>query len=101
MAEQTQSAFYGREGGSAVNSRQSTVTSLQSTVSSPQSYIELGIPEEWVAVLQELGYDSIAKLAEVEKHTKLHQELMGFRKKKKLDIGTVSPEEVREWLEKL
>ncbi|UCG28204.1 MAG: hypothetical protein JSV24_02265 [Bacteroidales bacterium] len=70
-------------------------------MSSEQEYINLGIPEEWIPVLQELGYDSIAKLAEVEKHTKLHQEIMGFRKKSKLEIGTVTPEEVGSWLEKV
>ncbi len=59
-----------------------------------QVYIDLGIPEEWVPVLMELGFDSIAKLAEVVKHTKLHQEMMGYRKKNKLEIGTVTPEEV-------
>ncbi len=40
-------------------------------MSSEQEYVELGIPKEWVTVLQELGYDSIAKLAEVEKPGKL------------------------------
>lgn len=74
--------------------------SRQSAVDSPQSYIELGVPEEWIEPLQELGYDSIEKLAEVEKYTKLHQEMMGYRKKNKLEIETVSPEEVREWIEK-
>jgi hypothetical protein len=35
----------------------------------------------------------------VEKHTRLHQEMMGFRKKNKLDIRTVTPEEVKAWIE--
>jgi len=69
--------------------------------SSLQEYTDLGIPEEWVTVLQKLGYTTIKKLKEVEKFTKLHQEMMGFRKKNQLDIGTVTPDEVREWLQKL
>ena len=64
-------------------------------------FIELGVPEEWIEPLQELGYETVEKLAEVEKFTKLHQEMMGYRKKNKLEIGTVSPEEVGKWLEKL
>jgi len=58
-------------------------------------------PEKWVPVLQELGYETVEKLGEVEKYTKLHQEMMGFRKKNKLEIRTVTPDEVRDWLEKL
>jgi len=74
--------------------------SRQSAVSSQQEYTELGVPEEWIPVLQDLGYTTVEKLKEVEKHTKLHQEMMGYRKKNKLEIGTFTPEEVREWLEK-
>ncbi|MEA1898754.1 MAG: lysine--tRNA ligase [Bacteroidota bacterium] len=72
--------------------------SRQSAVSSQQEYTDLGIPEEWILVLQELGYTTIEKLKEVEKYTQLHQQMMGFRKKNKLDIATVSPERVKEWL---
>lgn len=46
-----------------------------------QEYTNQGVPEEWVPVLQELGYETVEKLKEVEKYTKLHQELMRFRKK--------------------
>lgn len=73
--------------------------SQQSAVDSRQTYTELGIPEEWVEPLQKMGYTTIKKLKEVEKHTKLHQEMMGFRKKNKLDISTVMPDEVKKWLE--
>lgn len=73
--------------------------SRQSAVDSRQSYTELGIPEEWVEPLQEMGYTTVKKLKEVKKHTKLHQEMMGFRKKNKLDIDTVMPDEVKKWLE--
>ena len=72
--------------------------SEQSTVSSEQEYIDLGIPKEWIPVLQELGYDTVEKLAEVEKPGKLHQQMMGYRKKNKLEINTVTIEQVAEWI---
>ncbi|HOO98594.1 MAG TPA: lysine--tRNA ligase [Bacteroidales bacterium] len=61
-------------------------------------FLELGIPEEWIEPLEALGYDSVEKLKEVEKPGKLHQEMMGYRKKNKLDITTVTLEQVVEWL---
>ena len=66
--------------------------------SSKKEYLELGIPEEWVEPLQKLGYITIEKLKEIEKPGKLHQEMMGYRKKNKLEIGTVSVEDVSNWL---
>ena len=66
--------------------------------SSKEEYIEMGIPEEWVDPLQKLGYTTIEKLKEIEKPGKLHQEIMGYRKKNKLDIDTVSIEDIFNWL---
>ena len=74
--------------------------SVQEKVSSEHEYLELGIPQEWVPVLQKMGYPTIEKLKEVEKHTRLHQDMMGYRKKNKLEIGTVTPDEVKDWIEK-
>jgi lysyl-tRNA synthetase class 2 len=54
---------------------------------------------KWVEPLQKLGYTTVGKLREVEKPTRLHQEMIGFRKKNKLDIRTVTPEEVKAWIE--
>ena len=67
-------------------------------VSSADEYLALGIPEEWVEPLQKLGYTTIDKLKEVEKPGKLHQEMMGYRKKNKLEIDTVSVEDVNTWI---
>ena len=61
-------------------------------------FLELGIPEEWVEPLMELGYDSVDKIKALEKPGRLHQEMMGYRKKNKLDIGTITIEEVTEWI---
>ncbi|MCB8994609.1 MAG: lysine--tRNA ligase [Bacteroidales bacterium] len=61
-------------------------------------YTALGIPVEWVEPLKALGYTTVAKLKEVEKPGKLHQEMMGYRKKNKLEIPTVLMEDVIKWI---
>ena len=63
-----------------------------------EKYTEKGIPGEWVEPLQKLGYVTIEKLMKVEKPGKLHQEMMGYRKKNKLEISTVSLEDVASWI---
>jgi len=63
-----------------------------------QEYTDLGIPEEWVPVLMELGYDRVEKLREVEKPGKLANDLNGYNKKNKLGLKGLSPEEVAAWL---
>jgi lysyl-tRNA synthetase class 2 len=75
-------------------------TGEQGSESGNEEYLEMGIPEEWVEPLQKLGYNSVEKWKAVEKHTKLHQEMMGYRKKNKLLIRTLTPEEVKAWLGK-
>jgi lysyl-tRNA synthetase class 2 len=63
-----------------------------------EEYLAIGVPAEWIEPLQKLGYTTIEKLQEVEKPGKLHQEMMGYRKKNKLDLPGLSPEVVREWI---
>lgn len=58
----------------------------------------VGIPAEWAAVLLDLGLTP-EKLQEA-KATQLHQQLNGYRKKKKLDIPAVQLVEVEQWLSK-
>ncbi len=65
---------------------------------SKEPFLALGIPEEWVEPLQELGYDSVDKIKAEEKPGRLHQKMMGYRKKNKLEIGTVTVEQVAGWL---
>ena len=67
-------------------------------VSKPEEYTALGVPEEWVEPLQKLGYTNIDKLKEVEKPGKLHQEMMGYRKKNKLEIGMMTVGDVIGWI---
>ena len=65
---------------------------------SKEPFLALGIPEEWVESLMELGYDSVDKIKAEEKPGRLHQKMMGYRKKNKLEIGTVTLEQVAEWI---
>jgi lysyl-tRNA synthetase class 2 len=68
------------------------------TVDDPEAYIAIGIPEEWVPVLQKMGYitvDSVRKLA----HGKLFNDLCGFNKKNKLGLKNPTSDEVRGWIE--
>jgi lysyl-tRNA synthetase class 2 len=66
--------------------------------SQKEEYLELGVPEEWVEPLKKLGYSTVAKLKEVEKHTKLHQDLCGYNKKNKLGLQNPSQDDVKAWL---
>jgi lysyl-tRNA synthetase class 2 len=63
-----------------------------------ERYTEKGIPAEWIDTLKKLGFTSIEKLKEVEKHTKLHQDLCGFNKKNKLGLQNPSQEDVKTWI---
>jgi lysyl-tRNA synthetase, class II len=68
------------------------------TESTNEEYVAHGIPEEWIDPLRKLGFTTVAKLKEVEKHTRLHQDLCGYNKKNKLGLQNPSPEEVMSWL---
>ena len=70
------------------------------TVDDNAKYTEIGIPEEWVDVIKKMGYKTLSKLAEIEKHGKLHQDICGYNKKNKLGLQNPSQEDVKEWLEK-
>jgi lysyl-tRNA synthetase class 2 len=63
-----------------------------------EEYLALGIPEEWVEPLKNIGFTTVAKLRDIEKHTKLHQDLCGYNKKNKLGLKNPSQEEVKAWL---
>jgi lysyl-tRNA synthetase class 2 len=65
---------------------------------SKEAFMKTGIPEEWINPLNQLGYKTLDSLKNVEKHTKLHQELCGYNKKNKLGLKNPSPDEVLQWL---
>jgi len=62
-----------------------------------EKFTEMGIPEEWVQVIQKSGYLTIDKLKEA-KPGKLHNTICGINKKHKLGITNPSLEEVKDWL---
>jgi lysyl-tRNA synthetase class 2 len=66
--------------------------------SQKEEYLALGIPEEWVEPLKKLGFTTVSKLKEIEKHTKLHQDLCGYNKKNKLGLQNPSQDDVKAWL---
>lgn len=68
---------------------------------SEDKYLELGIPEMWIDPLQKLGYKTVAKLKEIDKASKLHQELCGYNKKNKLGYQNPSLEDVQKWIDKV
>lgn len=66
---------------------------------SEAQYLELGIPKEWIAPLNQLGFNSLVTLLEANPN-KLFNDLCGARKKMKLEIKNPTIEEVKSWLEK-
>ena len=66
----------------------------------PAKFIELGIPEEWVPVIQKAGYNQVADMAEVNPQ-KLHMDICGINKKYKLELANPSVNDVVGWIERL
>ena len=62
-------------------------------------FTDLGIPEEWVAVVQKAGYLQAKSLKEVNPN-KLHQDLCGMNKKFKMGLDNPTPDEVKSWIAK-
>lgn len=60
-------------------------------------YTEVGIPEEWVAVMQKAGFLTVAALKEANPN-KLHQDICGLNKKFKLELANPSKEDVAAWV---
>ncbi|MCD8079389.1 MAG: lysine--tRNA ligase [Bacteroides sp.] len=63
-------------------------------------YTELGIPEEWVQVIQKAGYHLVEDMKDVNPQ-KLHQDICGINKKYKLELINPSVHDVSGWVEKL
>jgi lysyl-tRNA synthetase class 2 len=65
-------------------------------IDSKDKYVNAGIPEEWVSVIQGFGYKTLNSLSG-QKASKLHQELCGYNKKNKLGLTNPSIDEVKMW----
>lgn len=61
-------------------------------------YTATGIPAEWVAPLQKIGYTTLQSMADANPN-KLQQDLCGVNKKYKLDLNNPTPETVKSWVE--
>ena len=65
---------------------------------SVEKYIAIGVPKEWVAVVQKAGYNTVESLRDVNPN-KVHQEICGLNKKFKLELNNPTSEEVKIWTE--
>ena len=63
-------------------------------------YVELGIPEAWVPVLQKAGYNLISDMKDVNPQ-KVHMDICGINKKYKLELTNPTVKEVEEWINKI
>ena len=63
----------------------------------PARYTELGIPEDWVAVIQKAGYNLVSDMKDVNPQ-KLHMDICGINKKYKLELANPTVKEVADWV---
>ena len=66
----------------------------------PAKFMELGIPEEWVAVIQKAGYNLVSDIKDVNPQ-KLHMDICGINKKYKLELANPTVKDVEGWVEKI
>jgi lysyl-tRNA synthetase, class II len=66
-------------------------------VDDDSKYIERGIPQEWVGLIQKLGFTTIDSLLKASAG-KLHNDLCGNNKKLKLGLTNPTIDEVKTWL---
>ncbi len=67
-------------------------------IDTKEKYLELGIEEDWVPIIQKLGFKTIESLKSA-KPGKLHQDLCGYNKKNKLGLKNPSLDDVKKWLD--
>ena len=63
----------------------------------PARYTELGIPEDWAAVIQKAGYNLVSDMKDVNPQ-KLHMDICGINKKYKLELANPTVNEVADWV---
>ncbi len=63
-----------------------------------EKYTEKGIPQEWIAVLQKMGFTKVEMLQKLSAG-KLFNDLCGFNKKNKLGLKNPTQDEVKAWVE--
>ena len=63
-------------------------------------YTELGVPEEWVPLIQKAGYNLVSDMKDVNPQ-KLHMDICGVNKKYKLKLSNPTVDQVAEWIGKI
>ena len=66
----------------------------------PAKFMELGIAEEWVPVIQKAGYNLVSDMQGVNPQ-KLHMDICGINKKYKLELTAPTVKDVEGWIEKI
>ena len=66
----------------------------------PAKFMELGISEDWVPVIQKAGYNLMSDMKEVNPQ-KLHMDICGINKKYKLELTNPTVDEVAGWIAKI
>jgi lysyl-tRNA synthetase class 2 len=61
------------------------------------AYIALGIPGEWVQVIQKMGFNKVDNLKQINPG-KIFNDMCGFNKKNKLGLKNPTIDEVKKWL---
>ncbi|MDR0660368.1 MAG: lysine--tRNA ligase [Prevotellaceae bacterium] len=69
----------------------------KSTKDEPELYMQLGIPEEWVPIIQKTGLVTVESLKKVSAG-KLFNDLCGMNKKHKLGLQNPSMDDVKKWV---
>jgi lysyl-tRNA synthetase class 2 len=64
------------------------------------AYMQIGVPEEWVPLIQKAGYNLVSDMKEVNPQ-KLHMDICGINKKYKLELTNPSVDTVAEWISKI
>lgn len=65
----------------------------------PEKFLELGIPQSWLEVIQKAGIVMTTDLRGLNPN-KFHQDICGINKKNKLELTNPSKEEVADWIAK-
>ena len=70
----------------------------KSEMATEAEYQAIGVPVEWILVLQKMGFMTIQSIKEANPN-KIFNDLGGMRKKLKLDISIPTKDEVLKWFE--
>ena len=64
---------------------------------SKEVFMEIGVPEEWVPVIQKAGFLTVKALKDANPN-KVHQDICGINKKFKMGLKNPSKEDVASWI---